>query len=281
MRLIKASYEILPQAPGLEGAYKHIELAGRTCYKSHDKITEDSSKGFVDRMIKSNHLAMCEHGSIYLKIPYNVILELLNQQNLRDKNILDNHWVKYAIDYENDLIYISSNFRWIIENGLEHLIQYLCEPTEHHEKRITVKFILPIGISREFIRHRVFSFAEQSTRYCNFSKNQFGSELTFIEPCWDMSVLERDILESNLSGVESNYMSLIDAGWKAQQAREVLPLCTKTELIMTGFISDWKHFFDLRADGTTGAPHPQAKALVQPLKEEFIKLGYVYKITLK
>jgi thymidylate synthase (FAD) len=152
---------------------------------------------------------------------------------------------------------------------------YLCEPTEYHIKRGTVKFILDQGVMREFTRHRVFSFACESTRYCNYSKGKFNEEITFIEPCWEMSILERDIFISNLSDAESHYMALLNAGWKPQQARNVLPLATKCDLVMTGFVDDWGHFLDLRARGTTGAPHPQAKELAEPLLTEFIKRNYL------
>lgn len=111
--------------------------------------------------------------------------------------------------------------------------------------------------------------------YCNYSKDKFNSEITFIEPNWEMSTLERDIFEACLSDAESHYLALIDNGWKPQQARNILPLATKCEIVMTGFISDWKHFFNLRYFGTTGAPHPQARELAEPLHKEFITRGYI------
>lgn len=159
MKLIKSSFEILEQSPGIQGVYKQIELAGRTCYKSLDKITEDSAEGFVNRMIKSQHYAMLEHGTVYLTVPYNSIMEYANSQNPYYRDILCNPWTKYVIDYENDVVYISSNYRWIIENNLENWLQYLCEPTEHHEKRVTVKFTTDRGVSHEFVRHKLLCVA--------------------------------------------------------------------------------------------------------------------------
>ena len=163
MKLIKPSYEILDQKPGLEGIYEQIELAGRTCYKSV-RPEGQTAKDFVDRMIKSQHYAMLEHGTVYLTVPYNSIIEYVDSQDPFYRDILCNPWIKYVIDYENDVVYISSNYRWIIENNLENWLQYLCEPTEFHEKRVTVRFTTDRGVSHEFVRHRVFSFAQESTR---------------------------------------------------------------------------------------------------------------------
>lgn len=267
MKLIKPSFEILEQENGLEGIYKQIEKVGRTCYKSEDKIAEGTAKPFVDRMIASKHLAMCEHGTIYLGIPIkfgnHVIIE----------EYLDNPYSRVYEDMNSHKWYVTTNLRVLIENDLMDDLCYLCEPTESHVKRVSVKFITDQGILREFTRHRSFSFAAESTRYCNYSRGKFNEEITFIEPCWEMSVLERDIFISHLSDAESHYMALLEAGWKPQQARNVLPLATKCDLVMTGFVDDWSHFFGLRARGTTGAPHPQAKELAEPLLAEFIKRG--------
>ena len=154
-------------------------------------------------------------------------------------------------------LYISTNYRVLIEHNRLDDLKYLCEPTEYHERRATVHFVLPIGISREFCRHRVMSFAEQSTRYCNFSSDKFNNELTFIEDTWCDEELLRQI--------EYWY---INSYLKPQEKRNMLPLCTKTELVMTGFVSDWRNFFELR---TPANAHPQARELAIPLREEFVK----------
>lgn len=297
MKLIKANFNIIEQGSGVDGIYKIIEQAGRTCYKSLDKITPDSAKGFVDRMIKSGHGAMLEHGTVYLKVPVNIDIA---------PDFLDDvaTWTKCKLVQENTGNWwaITTNYRRIIEcNYLDHL-KYLCEPTEYHEKRITVKFLLPISISREFCRHRVFSFAEMSTRYCNYNADKFNNELTFIIPYWSSlkearyvywdgdyventtpeslphKILkhvvgdEDDMFLSVCEQSELTYRFLTNKGMKAQEAREVLPLCTKTELIMTGTVEQWKGFFKLRCDA---AAHPQARELAIPLKEEFKKLHYI------
>lgn len=272
MKLIKSSFEILEQAPGIQGVKKQIEHAGRTCYKSEDKITDTSCEEFVNRMINSGHGAMLEHGTVYLKIPY----QYIDVSSKLEIPIIEDSVVKYtANNYSkcitmNNIAYITTNYRVLVENGWLDDLQYQCEPTEHHEKRITVKFILPISISREFIRHRTFSFAEQSTRYCNYSKDKFGNELTFIKPYWYTQSDEG--FESSCQYYEDTYMMAIETGLKAQEARELLPLCTKTELVMTAFVSDWEHFFKLRCHSTA---HPQAMELAIPLKDKFIELNLI------
>ena len=287
MKLIKPSFEILDQQYGLKGVYKQIEVAGRTCYKSEDKIPEDSAKEFVDRMIKSGHGAMLEHGTVYLAMPIEAIL-CKYTKNPYSKGF------KVCNVNGQKRVAITTNLRVLVENGWLDDLQYICEPTEYHEKRITVKFIADQGILREFTRHRVFSFAVESTRYCNYSKNRFSHEITFIQPNW---ISDKDIENyhmdfgyftdqdtnhitavnrfiSALKNAEYFYMELIKLGWKPQQARNILPLATKCDMVMTGFVSDWEHFFRVRSRiAETGKPHPQAQELADPLMDEFVKRG--------
>lgn len=285
MKLIESSVQIIEE----KDPYKMIELAGRTCYKSEDKITGDSAKEFVDRMIKLGHGAMLEHGTIYLTIdgedpnlskiqsnPYTKV-NLVPYEVLTEGN--------YTISYK---AYITTNLRVLIENNLKELLQYQVEPTEHHEKRITAKFICDRGVSHEFVRHRVFSFAQESQRYCNYNKDKFNNELTFIKPTWldiptgdytywDGDWCDIDNMKIQLpsdNGVADNflwclnnagmqYRLLINKGLKPQEARGVLPNATKTELVMTGFESDWEGFFRLRC---SGAAHPDARKLADKLR---------------
>lgn len=295
MKLIKPSFEIWEQPSGLEGVYKQIERAGRICYKSEDKITEDSAKSFVDRMIKSGHGAMLEHGTVYLKV-FNVIenSELIDKYKSNKYSVVKEGTEVY--NCHGDILYgsckcITTNYRVLVENGWLDDLKYICKPTEFHEKRITVHFVCDRGVSHEFVRHRVMSFAQESTRYCNYSKDKFGNELTFIIPCWIKDLEEKSYLahaeyhhtKEDASkqwydvcmNSEFVYEDLIRLGWKPQEARAVLPNSLKTELVVTGFTSDWNHFFDLRARGTTGAPHPQAKELAEPLMKEFIARKYI------
>ena len=302
MKLIKPSFSILPQSEGLEGIYKQIELAGRTCYKSEDKITETSAKEFAERMIKLGHGAMLEHGTVYLAIPMTTYApDAVNtyRDNAYSKVNDCNEFI-FTDKYGDKVAAwcVTTNLRVLVENDCLEDLEFLCEPTEYHERRYTVKFICDRGVSHEFVRHRVFSFAQESTRYCNYSKDKFGNEITYILPCWmdDSQVGHHDAgdiinqaynflpIECNpgeyeeilfmdvMAKAEFNYNELIKKGWKAQEARAVLPNSLKTELVMTGFVSDWKHFFELRC---AGAAHPQARELAIPLREEFINKGYI------
>lgn len=272
---------------------------GRVCYKSEDKIIEDSAKPFVDRMIKSGHGAMLEHGTVYLYI------RRKGNESLEVDRYLMNPYSRVIFrQFPNSRdmeIYITTNLRVLVENGWLKDLEYICEPTEFHERRVTVHFVCDRGVSHEFVRHRVMSFAQESTRYCNYSKDKFGNELTFIIPCWldiptghyaywdgdwcDIDKMKIQLPEGEhkdidaflwtLNNAETHYTLLINSGWKPQEARAVLPNSLKTELVVTGFVSDWNHFFDLRARGTTGAPHPQAKELAEPLMKEFIARKYI------
>lgn len=299
MKLCKPLFEIWEQSAGLEGVYKQIEKVGRVCYKSEDKITEDSAKPFVDRMIKSGHGAMLEHGTVYLYV------RRKGNESLEVDRYLMNPYSRVTFrQFPNSRdmeIYITTNLRVLVENGWLKDLEYICEPTEFHERRVTVHFVCDRGVSHEFVRHRVMSFAQESTRYCNYSKDKFGNELTFIIPCWldiptghyaywdgdwcDIDKMKIQLPEGEhkdidaflwtLNNAETHYTLLINSGWKPQEARAVLPNSLKTELVVTGFVSDWNHFFDLRARGTTGAPHPQAKELAEPLMKEFIARKYI------
>lgn len=276
MKLIKPNVVILEQQPGLDGMYKQIELAGRTCYKSEDKITEDSAKAFVDRMITSGHGAMLEHGTIYLRIPSDDI-NYHHYLSKYEKNPYSR--CNYGLTLNGSPvgdICITSNYRVLVENNWLDDLKYICEPTKSHEKRITVKWTCDRGISHEFIRHRVFSFAMESTRYCNYSKDKFNNEITFIIPSWaEVNKFGEIIADDNecfyffkqsLEFAESNYFTLLNNGWKPQQARQVLPNALKTELVMTGFESDWKHFFSLRSPKYSAkGVHPDAAYLADKL----------------
>lgn len=298
MKLIKPSFEIWEQPSGLEGVYKQIEKVGRVCYKSEDKITEDSAKPFVDRMIRSGHGAMLEHGTVYLefhvKDPSEVGEEKYHSQQSELNKLIsryaNNKYSIIKVNHYYDTVFTTTNYRVLIENNWLKDLKYICEPTVFHEKRATVHFVCDRGVSHEFVRHRVMSFAQESTRYCNYSKDKFGNELTFIQPCWldderlklygPYHTIIRDkspesVFIANLNNAERDYLDLISLGWKPQEARAILPNSLKTELVVTGFISDWNHFFDLRARGTTGAPHPQAKELAEPLMEEFVTRKYI------
>lgn len=309
MEFLVAGFEIIEQEHGIEGIYKAAELPGRICYGSQDKISEGSAEKFCQGLMKSNHGAPLEHGTVYLKaehgFDYEEGLDIFDMGSVLDKYRF-NEYSKVFDDGEN--LYVTTNLRVLFENDWMDDLKYLCEPTEYHEKRYMVKFTVDRFTGEEILRHRKASFNRESTRYVNFTKEKFGGgSIKYIVPVWmleekdeieyynkdyDMIDFCTDVIyietgelkEFNdvfvwlfaLKACEWSYCKLMDKfGWKAQQARTVLPCAINSPLIKTAFLSDWLHFFDLRAIGTTGAPHPQAKELAEPLMEEFIKRGYI------
>lgn len=307
MKIIQPSFSIIDQDFDIDGIFRQIELAGRTCYRSEDRITETSAKVFVERMIASGHTAMLEHGTVYLAMPMETILPIeANGWGKYVKNPYSKGYKVCEVGGERRVA-VTTNYRVLVENRWLDDLRYICNPTVYHARRITVLFHTQVAISREFNRHRVNSIAESSTRYCNYSKDKFGNEITVNLPSWiepaaitpeamDKAVMQNKLLElANTWGnaevkfpkeftaldywllantmAEYCYMGLIQQGWTAQQARTILPLDTNTDLVHTAFVEDWQHFFDLRALGTTGKPHPDASCLAIPLYNEFKKRG--------
>lgn len=159
MKLIKPSFLIKEQESGLLGIYRQIEYAGRTCYKSSDKITEDSAKGFVDRMIASGHGAMLEHGTVYLHIPnddinWNFYYSRYKRNPYSKCNYFETLHGKPLMN-----LCITTNYRVLVENNWLDDLKYLCEPTEYHVKRVTVHFVCDRGVSHEFVRHKLLCVA--------------------------------------------------------------------------------------------------------------------------
>ena len=287
MKIIEPKVEIWEQPKGIEGIYKQIERAGRVRYKSENHITEDSAKPFVERMIKSKHYAMLEHGTVYLSIPNTHVNEDLLQELIYNKFT---HWCKPLGAH---CLNFSTNLRVLVEKDLwDTCKQYVCDYDEGFfsgDRRVTVHFTTQIAVSREANRHRADSIAEQSTRYCNYSKDKFGGEIAINKPSWivdDNFVHSLSYDPANMldpvevwwaanAYAEACYMRLLQLGWKPEQARVVLPLDTNTELVHTAFVSDWLHFFDLRALNKTGKAHPDMIKVAKPLYEEFKKRGYI------
>lgn len=291
MKLIKQSFEFINQTDfSLVGIKKHIERCARVSYKSEDKITNTSYEKFVNMLESRGHDRPLEFGTVYLSrtAQKEDNMEWLNKYAY-------NPWSKFSfgngstrIDGElRNTIYVTTNYRVIKEHHWEDDLQYLCQPTEYHYKRYTVHMILDRGVMDEFRTHIGLSHLAESTRYCNYSKDKFGNEITFIKPCW-CNIPEGDYgtpdtlpdklprmgatgagLIHALQYTERYYFFLLSEGWTPQQARSVLPLCIKSELISCGFEDAWSNFFKRR-----DAPdaHPMAQEIAQPMHEEFLKL---------
>lgn len=300
MKLINPSFEIIQQEVPtikldkdryvlhgelIEDAKKQIELAGRICYKSEDKITEDSYKKFFEMIKSKEHLSVLEHGTIYLKIV--VGSPMYDDHYLKKADIVQifkkNPYSKVVenreeLAYEGismesiPAFYITTNYRVIEEmftgggtfkTKPSDVFEYLSLPTEYHKKRISVKFTCSRAIAQELTRHRVFSFSMESQRYCNYSKGKFNNEITFIQPQYSIN---NPRFEKALQDSENAYFYLLSIGQTPQEAREVLPNATKTELFMTGYIDDWKDLFKLRIAENA---HPEMRRLIIPLQKEF------------
>lgn len=190
MRIIKPSFEILTPIDA-DTILKHIELCGRTCYKSEKNITDESCNAFVKSIIKRGHEAVLEHFNI------------------------------------------------------------------------TVRFICDRGVSHEIVRHRLASYCQESTRYCNYSKDDFSGEITVIEPYYLVpNTFAHDEWKHACRQAESAYFNLLEWGCTPQEARAVLPNSLKTEVVMTANLREWRHFFRLRC---AAAAHPQMREIAAPL----------------
>lgn len=215
------------------------------------------------------------------------------------------------VNTDNQYAYVTMNFRHIIENNWLDDLQYLCSPAELHEKRYTMRFTCSRAIAQELTRHRTFSFLMESQRYINYSKERHGGEITFIKPSWfkenqlplDLKAAQssntngavfyerpykaywvdtdadgfdwykEDFFIHSCQTVEQCYFLMLEEGAAPQQARDVLPNATKTELIMTGFASDWRHVMDLRLFEKTGKVAPDMLDLMQKAQKSMQEAG--------
>ena len=340
MKLVEPKVELIKQEPGIEGVYKMIEFAGRNCYKSEPN-ENTTPKEFTERMINSEHGAMLEHGTMYFDVPLGSpaedeeymwkasIIQIFSKNKYSKVNkYKELHKIDGGIKISINHYAITTNYRVFTEQidweklgpmrerefgelGLEkeYVLSFLCEPNEHHEKRITFKLTTDRGVTAEGNRHRANSPAEESTRYCNYSQDKFGNELSIIRNedidrdeyderlrivggyaerrgetifqhlCSEISEGGEDVMFEAIDvwmfvnmACEWGYMRLNKLGWKPQQARRVLPFDLKSDIVYTAFESDWKHFLDLRYRGTTGKPQPDMYVIAKQINELFEKI---------
>ena len=268
MKLIENKIEKLEQKHDLLGIYEQIEIAGRTAYKSLDKIEYDengrskTAKAFVDKMIKLGHGSPLEHGTVYLMLP----ARSSNVEDYDNNQYSTCKLCPYMDDYGNPSFAVTTNYRVLVENDLLDDLEFLCEPTEYHEKRTTFRLTCARVQADSFVRHRVFSFLMESTRYCNYSDGKFDKEITIVKPTrWDEFGGNAKLLKLAWGAAEYYYMELIKNKVKPEDARDVLPLQLKTELIITGTESQWEQFFKLRISDHA---HPDAKYIAERIKEQ-------------
>lgn len=338
MKVIKPYHEHISK----EGMtpYQFIEKIGRTCYKSEDKITDDSAVKFVKGLCKRRHFAMIEHYWVhmrytglyedlmkglsmfakvdcgllgeatdilkhvyiteycdtYISAPLRVFFDMVSALGACDLNVtpinsvvdemlscVGNYFPEIfpqCFSYRNTRhfqIMPEEDFCDDLYNELYDSPKNLREQEIMKHRTHTVLFVCDRGVSHELVRHRPCSFAQESTRYCNYSKDKFGGDITFILPFFfdtghdDSRVYEA--WKTSCEVAERKYFELLGYGSTPQEARSVLPNSLKTEIIMTCNETEWQHIVNLRAKGTTGAPHPQMKEIMQPWYEELIELS--------
>lgn len=291
---------------------KKIEWIGRTCYKSTDGIKEDSAEKFVSNLIKRGHEAMLEHASFCFELPcaewndlrsgirflenyegFNCFLRFTcDQRYLVSGNV--RAWrdlmkrLNEICDYlplfmrkfirENPVLFpeFQENIKFVGDSLTQMKPIFIDDLKTENEFLthcdITVQFVVDRGISHELVRHRPASFAQESTRYCNYGKDKFGNQITFIIPHgFKFGSVEWGIWKNIMQTCEADYLTMIKNGVSPEWARSMLPNSVKTEVIMTANCSEWIHFFKLRACNMTGKAHPQMLEVSRPLLDDFKK----------
>ena len=282
MKLIRQDFNIVNQKGfSIKDIKKHIEYCARISYKSQDRITDDSYEKFVNMLEKRDHTRPLEFGTVHLQMYISDFHKL--RDTLCINNMWNDQWIKYH--YVGKLTYVTTNYRYYLaiikifpsaENDFDP------QDDELYPKRYTVHFITSRGIMDEFRTHVGLSHLAESSRYCSYDKNRFGNELTFIIPNWVNTNCPNKEQEGQLVAsiewftamldAEASYMNLIKMGCTAQEAREVLPLAVKSELISCGFEDAWSNFFYRRCAKDA---HPMAREIATKVRDKFKELGYV------
>lgn len=294
MKLIKQSFEILEQTDySLKGIKQFIERCGRVCYKSEDRITDTSYEKFVDMLIKKDHARPLEFGTVHLLIPESDFKEAYT--SLVEVGLDNCDWLQYC--YYQGSYYVTTNYRYYLDiiKSVPSIQKYFSETySKYYPKRYTVHMILSRGVMDEFRTHVTLSHLAESTRYCAYNKDKFNNEVTFIIPNWVDSIKEGTYTKDHefppmwgydnwmdsewfyaMCRAEETYLTMVREYLVPQQAREVLPLSVKSELISCGFGSAWCNFFYRRCAKDA---HPMAREIAIPLQDKFKEMGlsFVY-----
>ena len=285
MKLIESSVSLID----IENPFMKIEKVGRTCYKSSSEMTEETAKKFYNSLVSRNHTAMLEHAVFCFEVSESLYIDLrsakyfnrsieeledgreryLVSANLRAINETDcDELLTVLYDIDPMLVYTNRGVQLKLLEGRASLVDIdnIPDIQEHAykaHKHFTFHFICDRGVTHEIVRHRPASYAQESTRYCNYSKDKFGGEITCIKPAmydkWDDE--SQFYFEQSLNKAEDCYLRMLERGRSPQEARAVLPNALKTEIVMTANCAEFDHFFNLRSKGTTGAPHPDMKVV--------------------
>jgi len=285
MKIIEQNGIIWGETPYTkDDAVLWIERAGRVCYRSDDKIVPGSGIKFVGNIIKRKHYSVIEHSNLVVrtieksKFPFSTMMSL--------KKYFDSPFLKFAI--ENDYVYVAGNWRawieWAGENEFEASFEDFPEclfendslmeiVTDKNDipnllRAITVEFVTDRAVTHELVRHRPVSYSQESQRYV-----KYGS-IIFIKPYWfdSASAYNQHLFEECCLDAEEGYCLLLDNGLKAEEARVVLPNATATRIVVTTYIPEWEHVFNLR---TSKRAYPQIRKLLTPVRDEFILRGWI------
>ena len=284
MKTIEPSFEIIKQEPTIVGMQKHCEKAARICYRSEDKITDNSYEKLLDTLHGKRHYSPLAHGTVTMKFTqeewedFFVYLDEWDvQPGITAFEWFSNPmWTRVDMDDEDNYC-ITTNYRLITELGLEHYMESnWCEPGPYHVDRVTVKVTLSRVIATEWNRHASgLAICGESTRYCCYGKDKFEGQIKVVEPLWlkdaDPEIRQR-VLDSWQKD-EDEYLYLVNNGVMPPDARGVLPLDLATTMYYTGFIDEWEHIFDLR---TSAAAHPEIRRIMGPLQKAFRDRNLLY-----
>ena len=302
MKIIKPGF-VIEERDELRGNLTAIERAARTCYKTEDRITDTSAEKMVRSLRQRQHYAMLEHGDYIFTFTdyhlYDIVVTVLRRlmeetgvvpllafTNIAERPIISGNiraWREFIASDSAAAYYFTGLIDPVyIEDLITpedrcddprvcqlHYADLVGEVERRTHLRQTVRFTIDRGVSHEFVRHRVMSFAQESTRWCNYSGDRFGREITVIDPCYLIPGTEAYMLwKRQCMSAEVGYFTEMNIGLQPEEARALLVNSTKTELVMTGTLGQWDHFFDMRARQTTGKAHPQAAEVAIPLMGE-------------
>lgn len=275
MILIEPKVELLKE----DDFYSHVANCARVCYASNNNSNISDEQFCKNVLIANNHLSMFRHATIYCKYNKNdwnryTVGTFHLAQNI---NVIDIGDLYVIMNGQSYLEFKRNNIAEILKID-SHIIKDL--PNELNEyKRFTFKVITQISTSRELNRVSPNNIAERSTRYCNYSKDKFNNQICICKPYYydNLEIADQLAFINRMSEYEGNYLNRISRGWKPEDAREFLPLCTATEVVYTYNVREWRHIIDFRYYGITGKPHPNAKIIVGMIRDQLIYLGYKFK----
>ena len=267
MRLIKPSVTTITYETSIDGMYKSIAESSYICYATDPNKAKLTPEEFVNKVIIPNDHGRClEFGTVYLKIPWCHTYETTNLVSF----FRNNHWsrVKFFGKAEDPSWLVTTNFRVIVENRLIDEMNMYFEYTPYHHKRYLAEFILSRGAADDFRTHVELSSIAESSRWCDYSKDRFGNELTFIEPYFDREGITEHVLDTFRED-ECRYLKGAELGMKPQELKRIYPLGAKTTLRLCGFKDAWNNFFYRRCDEHAD---PECILLAKMIKKEFESL---------